>query len=218
MMHRKEVWAALIVVVGVAAILVYFAVNSLSEVAVIQANNESQAMWMNSLSGVDTSQWQTYTDPDFGFSLRYPSNWQISTFGLSSEAPFIVIGNPLTGTTTYAMYVSVMQDPQALNSGDFVHQTLAAARAQDAANASSGPAPTVTPRFTHAYVTTAGTNGAYELYGVFEFDHNGEQIYVAHGTIALKFDFPVADENPNLSAPANNNAVAHMIVNTLTFQ
>ncbi len=115
------------------------------------------------------------------------------------------------------MDVFIEQNPQSLSSGQYAHQLLAAARAQDAANAKNGSAPSVIPQFATSYLTTVNGNAAYELFDVFEFDHNAERIYVAHGTIALSFDFPAADPNPNLASPANNNAIAHMIMDTLVF-
>ena len=90
-------------------------------------------------------------------------------------------------------------------------------RAQDAANAKTGPAPTLTPQFKSNYVTTVNGNQVYELFDVFEFDHNAEQVFVAHGTTALRFDFPVADANPNIASPANNNAIAHLILDTFVW-
>lgn len=219
MTERKELWAALIVAVAVTAVIVYAAVHALAEVAVIQAENANAADAANTLTGVSTAGWQTYADSRYGFSLQYPQNWQLSTAGLSAETPFIALGNPLSGTTTYVIYVSIEQNPHVLSPGDFVHQMLADARAADAASgAASGTAPAVTPRFTGAYLTTVGQNGAYELSGVFEFDHDAEQIYVTNDAVALKFDFPVADANPNLASPANNNAIAHKIIDTLTFE
>lgn len=87
----------------------------------------------------------------------------------------------------------------------------------DAQNAVLGPAPQIAPRFEKTYVLTVGGYTAYELYDVFEFDHDAEWVYVAHGAEALHFDFPTAVEDPNLSLPVANNGVAHEIMNTLVF-
>ncbi len=216
-MHRKELWAVLIVVAFVAAVLVFAATRMIEQVIALGNSNDANATIVAGLSGVDTSAWQTYTDPSSGFSVQYPQNWQIYTGGILADTPFIELGNPLSGTTTYAMEIFIEQNPQSLSSGEYVHQLLNVDRAQDATNAKSGPAPTVTPQFKKSYLTTAGSLPAYELFDVFEFDHNAEQIYVAHGSYVLHFDFPVSDVNPNLASPANNNAIAHMIVNTLVW-
>jgi hypothetical protein len=208
-MHKKELWAALIVVVAVTSILVYVAARAIGQVAALQ-----EATGANAIETVD---WQTYHSAEFGFSIQYPPNWQIFTSGLSANTPFIALGNPLNGTSTYAMEIFTEQNPQSLSSAEYVHQLLNADRAQDAANATSGPAPTVTPQFKSSYLTTVNGNPAYELFDVFEFDHNAEQIYIANGTITLHFDFPVAAANPNIASPANNNGIAHLILGTLTF-
>jgi hypothetical protein len=95
---------------------------------------------------------------------------------------------------------------------------LAADKAEDAANAKAGPSPTITPQFKKSYLTTIAGHEAYELSEVFEFDHDAERIYVADGPVILHFDLPSADANPNLSSPANNNGIAHLILNTLDLQ
>jgi hypothetical protein len=171
--------------------------------------------FQNQNSVVDTSAWPIYRNAQFGFSLQYPPNWQIFTGGLSADTPFVALGNPLSGTTTYTMYIFIDQNPQSLSATNYVHQLLIADRAQDDANAKTSSAPTITPQFKSNYLTTVNGNDAYELFDVFEFDHNAEQVYVANGTAALRFDFPVSDANPNIAAPANNNAVAHLILGTL---
>jgi hypothetical protein len=209
--HRKEIWAVLIVVVAVTAILVYVAARAIGQVTALEQEN-------GGVNAIDTSAWQTYHNAEFGFSVQYPPNWQIFTSGLSANTPFVAIGNPLNGTTTYTMEIFIEQNPQSLSSAEYVHQVLIADRAQDAANATSEPAPTVTPQFKTSYLTTVNGNDAYELFDVFEFDHNAEQIYVASGVTVLHFDFPVADANPNIASPSNNNAIAHMIIGTLVFQ
>ncbi len=212
MEHRKELWAVLLVVVGVAAFLLYTAVSAIGQILAIKDSNP------NTTTVFDMSAWQTYRNDTYGFSFNYPQNWQIYTNGLLGDTPFVSIGNPLQGTSTYALSVFIHKNPNGLSSGEYVHAFLADERAQDAANALRGPAPMVASQFTKSFITTVSGLPAYELFQVFEFDHNAERIYVAHGDTVLQLDFPVAEANPNLSSPIHNNALAHQIVNTLTFQ
>lgn len=190
-------------------------------VVVIQRLQSLQAeVAASSSAPVDVSDWQTYQNSQYGFELEYPPSWQISTNGLAGATPFVAFGNPLDGTKTYALDVFIENNTSSLASGEYAHAVIAAAKAQDAANASSAPgglAPQTAPQFDKAEVLTIATYPAYELYNVFEFDQNVERIYVAHSDEALRFDFPVAQENPNLSLPVANNAVAHEILNTLVF-
>lgn len=211
MEHRKELWAVLIVVIGVAIFLVYTAAHAVGQ---ILAFNSGQA---NTTTAVDTSTWQTYNNSAYGFSLEYPPDWQISVGNTPGIGPVVQIGNPLNGTSTYIFNVSVLNNSTSLSAGEYVHQFLKSAAAQDMENASSGPAPQMTPQFTKSFITTVGGQDAYELFHVFEYDHSAERIYVADGSFMILFDFPVAEENPNIYLPVNNNDVAHQIVNTLTF-
>lgn len=209
MEHRKELWAVLIVVIGVAIFLVYTAAHAIGQI--LAFNNGQQ----NTTAAVDTSGWQTYNNSTYGFSLEYPPDWQVSMGDPSGAGPVVEIGNPLNGTSTYILNVSVLNNSSSLSAGEYVHQFLQSVTAQDATNASRGPAPQLTPHFTKSFITTVGGQDAYELFHVFEYDHSGEQIYVADGSSIILFDFPVAEENPNIYLPVNNNEIAHEIVNTL---
>lgn len=211
-MHRKELTAVLIVVIGVAIFLVYTAAGAIGQILTFNSSVPSTA------TVVDMSGWQTYKNSTYGFSVNYPQDWQVSTDGLTASVPFVAIGDPLQGTSTYVIGIFIESNPAGLSSGAYAHQVVNDARTTDATNAKNGPAPQTAPQFTKSFVTTAGNNEGYELFRVFEFDHNAERIYVAHGTSTLRFDFPVAEENPNLSLPVKNNAIAHQIIGTLMLE
>lgn len=213
-MHENEGWAVVIVIAVGAVLLVYAAARTVGQVIAL---NNLQSMDSPSAREEQTAGWTTYQDNNFHFSVRYPPSWHMITSDLNAETPFVVIGNPPNGTKTYAVQIFIHKNPNALSSGEYVHALLESARAQDVANSASGPAPQIAPRFDKAYVLTVGGYQAYELYNVFAFDHNAERIYIAHGTEVLQFDFPVAQENTNLSLPVANNGIAREIMNTLTF-
>jgi len=169
---------------------------------------------------VDVSGWQTYQNSQYGFEFEYPPQWQILTGGLAGATPFITLDNPPSTqnpTSAYTMQIFIENNTSSLASGEYAHMVIAAAKAVDAANSVNGPAPQTAPQFQKTIVLNVGAYPAYELYDVFEFDHNAERIYVAHGNEALRFDFPMAQENLNISLPVANNGVAHEIMDTLVF-
>lgn len=161
--------------------------------------------------------WVQYRNAAYGFSLFYPPDWQVVTSTLVSDPPAVVFGNPATGTTTYDVRVSIEKNESGLSSAEYVSRMLAGVEAQDAASAIVGSAAQASVMFAHATAFSVGNGQAYELNNVFEFDHQSEQIYAAHGTETLLFDFPTADPNPNIADPAANNAIAHQIFGTLIF-
>lgn len=225
-MHRTEIWAILIVVAVGAGFLIYAAAHAVGQVLALQNSSGSYSGGLSSVSAINTSGWLDYHNNQYNFDFEYPPDWQLSTSGLANTTSFIAIGNPLNGTSTYTVEVFIENNSSSLSSGDFAHQMLAADRAQDAANAKSDPAPRLTPQYTGTEILSVGQPAipgapapyeAYELKGVYEFDHNADQIYVADGNIVLRFDFPVAEENPNISLPVANNAVVQEIVGTLRF-
>jgi hypothetical protein len=159
--------------------------------------------------------WVNYQNSDYGFSLSYPPDWQISTSTLENDVPSVVFGNPIEGTTTYTLRVSVEKNIGNLSSAQYVMDVLTQAETEDETNGTSSPS--VSAQFASSTAFAVDQNAGYELDNVFEFDHNAEQIYVAHGGEALIFDFPVADVNPNIASSTENNIIAHQILGTLSF-
>jgi hypothetical protein len=213
-MRNAEGWAVSIVIAAVAGFLVYTASEAIGRVLALPPSSTSA-----SEIAAETFDWQDYHNATFDFDVHYPPGWDISTAGLGNATPFVAFGNPLDGTKSYAVEILIENNPNSLSSGEYVHELLAADRAQDAASgANEGLATPVTPHYKDTSVLQVGESSyeAYELSDVYEADHNAEQIYVADGNTILLFDFPVAQENPNISLPVANNAIAHEIVNTLT--
>jgi hypothetical protein len=209
MIRAKESTAVLVTIVVAICALAGLMFVMMGRLSVIQ--NE---IGKSNSSAVDVSGWETYRNNQYGFELEYPSQWVLDTNGLSGETPFVVFGNPLAGTKTYSMSVFIEKNPGSFSSGGYVHAQLNAYGAVDAPQ-SGGP--TLAPHFQKTYAFMVGGYPAYELYGVFDFDRNSEWVYVAHAGFVLRFDFPVAEENPNLSLPVANNEIARGIMNTLVF-
>ena len=216
MYHKSEPRAVLTAVVITLVSLGTFAFVAVARLQVVQ--NEIAA---SAVPSADIAGWSIYRNDTYGFQVAYPPLWTLYEGGLMNDVPYVAFGNPLSGLKTYTLYVFVENNTSSFSSGEYVHALLGADHTEDAASgANAGRAPTVTPRFEKAEVLSVGSSSlheAYELYGVFEFDHTAEQIYVAHAAETLRFDFPVARENPNLSLPVANNAIAHQIINTLVF-
>ena len=207
--HRRMlVWAAVIV------LLVAFGVFAF-------AKWEPQA-WQKALaqlSGAPTipQGWITYTNREYGFSFSYPPDWQFSTSTLAANPPAVILGNPLEGTTTYEIRVSIEKNPDALSSAAYVEKMLSDIKSQDQAGSVVGAASQVSAQYTAATGFAVNNDQEYELNNVFEFDHNAEQIYAAHGGRTFLFDFPVAGQGSNIASSTQNNAIAHEIVGTLVF-
>ncbi len=169
-----------------------------------------------SAAPMDTAGWHAYESKAFGFSFAYPPGWQISGEPMSVANPHMALGNPLSGIATYRMDVWAYDDPGDLSAAEYVAAMIASDTAADMrSGAASGTAPRITPRVSKEFASTVNGIPAYELYDVFEFDHQGERVYVKDGYRMLVFDFPVSMANPNIADPGANNIVAHAILGTL---
>jgi len=199
-MDRRSFWSLAVLVVAFAALLA-----------------GAKAYWANKNDStpLDTSAWKTYSNAGFGFSFKYPAAWQLSENSLHADPPAIVLGDPLSGIQTYSLRVSIMANSSTISAASYVARMLEADEAEDASNSAEGPAPTITPKFDSQYSIQAPNYNAWELYDVFEFDHNAERIYIENGSEILLFDFPVATANPNLDSPQANNQAVHAMLQTL---
>ncbi len=165
---------------------------------------------------MDTAGWSVYAGRAFGFSFEYPPGWQVAPEAMSAANPHVALGNPLGGTATYRMDVWAYGNPGGLSAAGYVAAMIASDTAADVrSGAANGTAPRITPRFSKEFALTVKGIPAYELYDVFEFDHQGEQIYIKDGIHMLVFDFPVSAANPNIADPGANNIVAHAVLDTL---
>ena len=173
------------------------------------------AKWPAPKKVVIPAGWQSYQNADYGFSLAYPADWQVNTSQLQNDVPAVLFGNPIEGTTTYTLRVSMEKNDGKLSSAGYVENMLAKMQIDDQTNGTNTPS--VMVQFEHASGTPIAANDSYELYNVFEFDHQAEQVYVAHDDKILVFDFPLAEANPNIASSTENNAIAHEILATLEF-
>lgn len=152
--------------------------------------------------------WQTYRNDKYEFELKYPESWQLSEMNLDSgDNPFIVLGNPLEGLQVYPIYIFIHQNNENLSPEAFVNNLLAEAPKE-------GPGGII---FEDKYPVTAGNLQGYELYKVFAFDKHEERVYLGNGKFIYQISYPVAEDNPNLSSPTDNNKTAKQILSTFKF-
>lgn len=166
--------------------------------------------------------WKTYTNSEYGFSFQYPSTWEFSDTGLKNTlgqgpatnadgtwnfAPFVVIGNPLSGQQAYSLYVFVQANPKKLSASDYVSNLI-----QNAPQDGPGGL-----HFKNSFDLTVNSIPAYELDHLFAYDESNESIFLTNGDKAYNIQFQVADENSNIANPKENNAIAHKILATFKF-
>ena len=185
---------------------------------------------------VDTSGWQIYNNYFYGFELKYPADWQFAVKGAQTGSDYITgfeLGHPLTGQLVATSsgnpnlpFLGIAPSYVLTGSVGHVAPTSTARSLADASEALFGT------KFEKEYDIKVGTFagpggariGAYDAHEYYGVDHGAlnpktEQIFVTHDGAAVAFEFPVAETpaDKNNASPAENNAIAREIINTLIF-
>ena len=110
--EKEPASVLLAIVIALAAVGTFMFIVVLGR---IQALQEEVAL--SNIPPVDISGWATYHNDQYGFEIEYPAGWQLLTAGLTSDTPYLVLGNPPTGIKTYAMQIFIENNPNMLSSG-----------------------------------------------------------------------------------------------------
>ena len=164
---------------------------------------------VSGMEEIDTSIWQTYRNEEYGFEVRYPSNWELS----ESELRDVVnIGNPLHGNRWYAIDIFILPNPENLSADRYAKKITGESHDAVVKNGIG-----VDLSLIKDYPISIGQVSGYELYNVFQYDQRSEFIYITNKNYAYQIAFPIAQENPNLSNPVENNLISHQILSTFKF-
>lgn len=163
--------------------------------------------FVNSGSKIDTSNWKTYVNSQYGFEIEYPKDWILYEGG--SHDPVFSLSAPKQGTQDYTLMDLIRTKPKNLSLKEYVSQTVD--------NSNKGEVGGIS--YKKEFSTIIGNDiPAYELYNVFDYDQSSEYIYILKNGLIHRFSFPIPDDNPNILNPKQNNDIAHQILSTLKFR
>lgn len=177
----------------------YFYPTQIQEQIISDQTNQNQ-------TPVDeTANWRTYSNYDYGFQIKYPTDWSVNIPPeVKDRISFIA---PALQTKIFDFEIRVVVNPGKLSAKDFTQQMLQQNALEDIGRIS----------YKTSQESIIAGFSAYELNEVFVYDQNQEWIYVATNDYVYRFAFPIAEENPNLQDPINNNRISHLILSTFTF-
>ncbi|MEK7540728.1 MAG: hypothetical protein AAB529_00590 [Patescibacteria group bacterium] len=189
---------AVLAISGFMAYNYFYSTQNKEQVISYQANQ-------NKTPVDETADWQTYSNYDYGFQTKHPADWSVNILPeVKDRINFIA---PAPQTKIFDFEIRVQANPEKLSAKDFVQQMLQKNTLEDIGRISYK---------TSQELTISGFS-AYELNEVFVYDQNQEWIYVATNDYIYRFSFPIAEENPNLQDPINNNKISHLMLSTFIF-
>lgn len=153
----------------------------------------------------ETANWRKHSNYDYGFEIKYPVDWLVNILPeVKNRISFIA---PAPQPKIFDFEIRIEVNSEKLSAKDFVQKMLEENELEEIGRISYK---------TSEELTIAGFP-AYKLDEVFAYDQNQEWIYLAANDYVYHFAFPVAEENPNLQDPINNNKISHLILSTFAF-
>ena len=189
----------LIAIIIVLGIMIYNYFSPVQEQKIIAPEQEEQ-------TPIDeTANWQTYSNYDYNFQIKYPTDWSISILPeVKDRINFIA---PAPQTKIFDFEIRVEANPEKLSSSNFVQKMLKQNKLEEVGRIS----------YKTSQESIIDGFPSYELIEVFAYDQNQEWIYLATNEYIFRFAFPVAEENPNLQDPIVNNKISRLMLSTFSF-
>lgn len=151
---------------------------------------------------LDITNWQTYSNTQYGLEFKYPKNWRIS-----DDLPIGEIGmGPAYSLGDYTVWITVSNNQNMLSSSAYLDKVIN--------DAKTHPEPLI---FSSRENLMIDGLPASKLIGVFAFDHNGEEIYIVKNNIVFFINYMVRAENQNYTEPIKNYDVVQKILSTIKF-
>ena len=163
---------------------------------------------------INISNWQTYRNENLGIEFKYPIQFSVEYVADSNVNKQIIQIRDYEAMVSHD--IEILENPSRLTSKQYVEKILEDARKEYEGNEGKMPKPYLLGYKEKRELTIASLP-AYELYGVFAYDQNEELVYLAKDNLVYFFNFPVAEENPNLPNAIEINKIAHQILSTFRF-
>jgi len=168
-----------------------------------KANTNNQIAYVNYAN--NQNNWQTYESDLLGFSIQYPSDWQIE------EAPHYTDGvvDRVGGLLIYQQNEGASKRYQlSIFKEDNLAELSSQKLAQDFTNKSEDS------RIQQIGQVNIGIYEGYGVTNVFAGDGLDEELFFANGTSSFTFIYPIKENNENYFNPIENYDVTERIIQT----
>lgn len=187
-----------LILILIAAGFVYLGVKATQKVGEMRREQETQKI-ESAAPNDKTIGWPTWRSDDHGIAFRYPEGWQIA----GADELFEIFA-PDGEAETYKAVLEIKSNQA--NSDAFAYAERDLTLNSEYRKLSRG------------YRNYPKENySGYEVFIQTEEGYLAERIYITSGSRAYIFTFPIAEEDPKLTDPVENNQKMHQMLETIEF-
>lgn len=152
-----------------------------------------------------TANWQNYISYDYGFQIKYPNDWKLNMPpDIKDRVDFLTPGSQ---DKIFDFEIRISPNTDKLSAKEYVQKMLEKNKLEQVGRIS----------YKNSEEAIIAGLAAFQLNEVFAYDQNQEWIYIVNSDYVYRFAFPIAEENPNLQDPINNNKISYQILSTFSF-
>ncbi|MDP2685505.1 MAG: hypothetical protein Q8P20_10845 [bacterium] len=170
----------------------------------------------NISSNNKNTDWLTYNQNYYNFSIKYPSDWKLEETPKYNELKpttfggIVIYREEVSRGRRYQLNITIENNPNGLSSNSWADSILEDNRTLY--NTNQVP---YQMRFDEAKEVIVGNAPCYGVFNLFAIDEVDNDLYCASNDILIKLSYPVGEENENIFEPVKNYETVQKIISTL---
>lgn len=171
-------------------------------VFILFLNKQKISIFENNINSIKVSNWQTYEDRAYNYSIQYPGDWQLEVLphfkeGKIDRENIGIIKKKNESFQRYPFYIFIEDNPQRLSAQEWARKVI-----HDNARALIKDDGEIEINNYHAY----------QLSNFFTTEYAEIHVYLNKGDKIFIFQFPEPEDNPNIIDAEKNYEIVQKIL------
>lgn len=168
---------------------------------------------------IEILDWQTYTNKDYGFGIKYPADWKLETapkFYKENETPgfggIYIFKEEASQGLRYQLSLFIEENKENLSAEDWVNKLIN----ENKTSYQKGKTPNIYNYQSSGEIKVNEYSG-YAIFGLNDLEGRVNHYYISKDNKIFEFIFPTAEDSPNYFNPTENYKIAQKILDTFEF-